>query len=569
MEAVLFRDMRTLLNAGVVGDALLLKLIVTNVFCIIRASDARTQSAPLEDALRLSIRTVTSVMEFLVDSLDAKPVASTNGKPAKDPVVSALRLAGPVTVFCEYLELHPDMIEQLEQLLLHRQKKLYSDVASNDQGAGDQFALVFLETLAKLVSHTRIRELYGPLVATAGHQYNDTRPSAVRDQEHLLKESFELQGFAPLEQDSSAPSWPDEWALQTSSTGANCASPATPLADAESAKIRAWKLYHFARYLCDGYEGDPLLFCGASGQFTTSPVVGKDGSQQNGSSEAFATLNLGFLSSSSSKEQPNQPQRGTVSDYRSGTGVEDDDDFDDEVIVFQPSPALRAMSGSQPAKQHGGFMGTASSPLETLSGGGAFSLRSPSPISPADDQGRMSVSSHSNGFGGTNGSFGASLGYPSFNTFNDAGSFSNNSLLSGWGNSTSVSSNANSGMLRGSLGLDMGFSGSSGLETGFMTPATTTSGSVAGAPSLGFGSRASESRSFAPMVDLAAVERESALYQQRTSSLSAFLSSSTPATQTETQDPSPPRVPTRPPPGFAAASLGVQQKLHTPSLFNP
>ncbi|KAJ8503037.1 hypothetical protein ON010_g19139 [Phytophthora cinnamomi] len=73
------------------------------------------------------------------------------------------------------------------------------------------------------------------------------------------------------------------------------------------------------------------------------------------------------------------------------------------------------------------------------------------------------------------------------------------------------------------------------------------------------------------MADLAAVERESALYQQRTSSLSAFLGSSTPSTQTETQDPSPPRMATRPPPGFAAASMGGQQlQMQTPaSFFNP
>ncbi|ETK95248.1 hypothetical protein L915_01811 [Phytophthora nicotianae] len=69
------------------------------------------------------------------------------------------------------------------------------------------------------------------------------------------------------------------------------------------------------------------------------------------------------------------------------------------------------------------------------------------------------------------------------------------------------------------------------------------------------------------MADLAAVERESALYQQRTSSLSAFLGSSTPSTQTETQDPSPPRIPTRPPPGFAAASMGTHQQPN--SFFNP
>ncbi|KAE9038741.1 hypothetical protein PR001_g7828 [Phytophthora rubi] len=572
MEAVLFKDMRTLLHAGVVGDALLLKVVVTNIFCIIRASDSRSQSAPLEDALRLSIRTITIVMDFLLDSLDVKPKTDANGNLAKDPALSAFRLAGPVAVFCDYLELHPDMIEQLEQLLVHRQRKLYRDVATNDQVSGaDQFASGFLETLAKLVNHTRVRELYGPLVSSAGQQHNDELPSAVRDQQHLLKESFELRGFAPLERDNTTgnPTWPDEWALQTSSTGANGASPVTTLGDADSAKIRAWKLYHFARYLCDGYEGDPLLFCSASGKFTTSPVVGKDGSQQdNGTSEAFASLNFGFLSASSTKpQQQSQPQGGIANDYRAGTGVDDDDDFDDEVIVFQPSPALTGMSGNQPVKQHAGFM---ASPLDTLSNGGAFSLRAPSPISRAEDQGRASVSGQGSAFGGAhNGSFGSSLGYPSFNTFNDAGNFSGNSMLSGWGNSTS---NTGGGMLGGSLGLGLGlgFSGNNGLDTGFMMPTTATSGGAAGAPSLGFANRVGESRPFAPMADLAAVERESARYQQRTSSLSAFLGS-TPASQTETQDPSPPRsMPTRPPPGFAAASMGGQQQqpTHT-SFFNP
>ncbi|RAW28545.1 hypothetical protein PC110_g15093 [Phytophthora cactorum] len=562
MEAVLFKDMRTLLHAGVVGDALLLKIVVTNIFCIIRASDSRSPSAPVEDALRLSIRTITSVLEFLLDNLDIKPKAAANGKTPKEPALAAFRLVGPVTVFCDYLELHPDMLEQLEQLLVHRQKKLYSDVATSDHGTGaDQFASVFLETLAKLVNHARVRELYAPLVAGAGQRNADEVPSGVDEQQHLLKESLELRGFAPLEQDGTTSTWQDEWALQTSATGANSATQETPLTDAEAATVRAWKLYHFARYLCDGYEGNPLLFCGASGQFTTSPVVGKENTQQdNGTSDVFASLNLGFLSSESSKQQQQtQPQGGFGNGYSVGTGVDEDDDFDDEVIVFQPSPALRGMSENQPTKQYGGYM--ANAPMETLSGGGAFSLRAPSPISPAEEQGHISVNNQSSGaFGAGNGSFGASLGFPSFNTFNDAGSFSSQSLLSGWGNSTI--SNNNGGMLGNNLGLGLGMPfSSSGQDTGFMIPSTTSG--------LGLGgNRVGESRPFAPMADLAAIERESALYQQRSSSLSAFLGSSTPLTQTETQDPSPPRMPTRPPPGFAAASTGAQQQQPN-SFFNP
>ncbi|ETP25267.1 hypothetical protein F441_01848 [Phytophthora nicotianae CJ01A1] len=550
MEAVLFKDMRTLLHAGVIGDALLLKIVVTNIFCIIRASDSRSQSSPLEDALRLSIRTITSVMEFLLDNLDIKPTAAANGKAPKDPALSAFRLVGPVTVFYDYLELHPDMLEQLEQLLVHRQKKLYSDVATSNQGTGaDQFASVFLETLTKLVNHARVRGLYAPLVGGAGRN-SDEVPSAISEQQHLLKESLELRGFAPLEQDEVKSTWQDEWALQTSATGANSASQVTPLADAEAAKVRAWKLYHFACYLCNGYEGNPLLFCGASGQFTTSPVVGKENTQQdNGTQQAFASLNLGFLSSESSNQQQTQP---LGNGYSVGTGVDEDDDFDDEVIVFQPSPGLRGMSENQSTKLYGGY----APPLDSLAGGSAFSLRALSPISPADDQKHASFNHQSNAFGAGNGHFGTSLGYPSFNTFNDAGSFSSQSLLSGWGNSTT--GNNNTGMLGNNPGLGLGMP-FSGQGTDF------TSGGPQG---LGLGSnRVDNSRPFAPMADLAAVERESALYQQRTSSLSAFLGSSTPSTQTETQDPSPPRIPTRPPPGFAAASMGTHQQPN--SFFNP
>ncbi|KAF4325308.1 hypothetical protein JM18_000508 [Phytophthora kernoviae] len=76
MEAVLFKDMRSLLHAGVVGDALLLKVVVTNIFCIIRASTSSSPSAPVEDALRLALRTITSVVEFVTENLDAKTKAS-------------------------------------------------------------------------------------------------------------------------------------------------------------------------------------------------------------------------------------------------------------------------------------------------------------------------------------------------------------------------------------------------------------------------------------------------------------------------------------------------------------
>ncbi|KAG7398651.1 hypothetical protein PHYBOEH_010700 [Phytophthora boehmeriae] len=506
MEAVLFKDMRSLLHAGVVGDALLLKVVVTNIFCIIRASTSSSSSAPVEDALRLALRTITSVVEFVTENLDSKTKASqgANGKSAKDPTLAALRLLGPVAVFCEYLEMHPDTVEQLEKLLTRRNKQFpgsSSDATVVDQEGNDQFALGFLQAVAAFVNHSRIRELYAPLVTTTDLQHGEDIPSAVREKQHLLKESFELVGFAPLEHDDAPKKSHDDWALQTSQGGS---SGVTPLSDTESAKIRAWKVYHFARYLCDGYEGDPLLFRGATGQFTIAPQ------QTNATSEAFASLNLGFLESNSKQLQPPQlqPQKNSNNDQHSSVGfaADEDDDFDDEVIVFQPSPALTGMSGGQPIKQHGGFMASAPSPLDTLSNGGAFSLRAPSPISPPEDQRRLSIISQSSAFGGAdNGTIGSSIGYPSFHTFSDTGSFSGQGLLSGWGNSaTSTNSNTNNNMPGSITGLSLGLGFPGGNASAFMMP--TTSG-LNSAQSVGIDSnRIGATPNFAGMTDLAAIE---------------------------------------------------------------
>ncbi|CAI5741967.1 unnamed protein product [Hyaloperonospora brassicae] len=571
MEAVLFKDLRTLLHAGVVGDSLLLKVVVTNIFCMIRAADSRSQSTPMGDALRLSVRTTSTVMEFISEMLDMKSKAGTSSKSLKDSALSALRFLGPVAVFCQYLELHPDMLEQLEQLLVHREKKLYSDVAANEQGAGaDQFFSVFLGTLAKLVNHARMRELYTPLLSNTEQQ--GSLPFFVREQEHLLKESLELRGFTPLEQEGAASTWMDEVALQTSATGASSESQSTPLSDDEAAKLRAWRLYSFARYLCDGYMGEPLLFCSASGLFTTSPVVStNDPLHENGMSDALASLDLGYFSAKTIQQQ--QPQETFGSGYGAGTSVDEDDDFDDEVIVFRPSPAFGAMANDQATKPPGASASIAPS-FGTSSGGDAFSLRSPSPISSADDRGHASTGSQSGAFGIGKCSFGSSLGYPSFDTFNGKGGLPNASLVSGWessaGNSGSTSNNtAQRGTRDGALGMPI--SGNNGLRSETGTP-STTSGGNGGAQGLGSSSHVGRTQTFAPMADLAAVERAAALYQQKTSSLSAFMSAPTLSSHAESPSPSSSRVRARPPPGFAAALMGGQQQQQQRlpnSFFNP
>uniref|UniRef100_A0AAV1VFU7 Protein SMG7 n=1 Tax=Peronospora matthiolae TaxID=2874970 RepID=A0AAV1VFU7_9STRA len=570
MEAVLFKDLRTLLHAGVVGDSLLLKIVVTNMFCMIRAADSRSPSSPIRDALRLSVRTMSCVMEFVLETLDMKSKAGTSSKSLKDSAFSALRFLGPVAVFCQYLGLHPDMLVQLEQLLVHREKKLYSDVATSEQGTGaDQFFSVFLETLAKLVNHARMRELYTPLLSDAD-QLNGGMPFAVCKQEHLLKESLELRGFTPLETEGASSMWQDDVVLQTSATEANSVSQSTPLSDDEAAKFRARRLYNFAQYLCNGYKGDPLLFFSASGQFTTSPLV-RDGNplHANGMSDALASLDLGHFSVGTIQQQQSQPQGTIGSSYENDTGVDEDDDFDDEVIVFRPSAAFGAMANDQSTKPLGGFVSTAPL-LDASSGGDAFSLRSPSPISSADD--RESTSSQSSAFGTGKRSFGLSIGYPSFNTFNGEGSLPGGPLVPGWENSAGNSSmKGNDTVLRNSRDVPLGMptGDNNGLRDVSMMP-SVTSGVSGGAQGLGLSSHFTRSQAFVPMADLAAVEREATLYQQRASSLSSFLSVPTPASKKESPSPSSsPWVAARPPPGFATASMEDQQQRLPNSFFNP
>ncbi|KAI9910873.1 hypothetical protein PsorP6_010714 [Peronosclerospora sorghi] len=554
MEAVLMKDLQTLLHAGVIGDALLLKIVVTNIFCLIRTNASRSQSAPMVDAMRLSIRTITSVMEFILDGLNLKLKKGLSSKSPKDLTLASLRLLGPVVVFCEYLEQHPNMLEKLEQLVLHGPKTLNSDVATDGQDARlSHFACFFLETLVKLVNHARLRELYTPLISSTGEPHEHAR-----EEQYLLKEKLELRGFQPLEKSGVVSTWQDEWALQTPATGSNAASQVTPLSDDKAAKLRAWSLYHFAQYLCDGYESNPLLFCSASGQFTTSPMTGNKASVQiKAQSDGLASLDFEFLSTGNAKQKQTLAQDAFDNKYGAAGG--DDDEFDDELILFRPSSAFKRIAEDQPPKNNNYLTATMSA------GSGVFSMQAPSPISQVGNDGRTSQTS---ALGASTSSFGSSLGYPSFKTFNDGGRFSSESTLSPWGKSANCNGHSsNDNTLQSNLCLDLGmsFPGSSGLNTGLMTSASIFS-ETRGSQDFEFGSRGNETHRFDPMADLAAVERESALYQQRTSSLSVFLST---PTQTKTPSPSFSRLPTRPPPGFAVASTEEQQQSSAKPFIKP
>lgn len=521
MEGILFKDLNALLRAGVIGDALLLKLVVTNVFCLVHS--LRGSSSAKDDSFRLSTLTMTSVMDFLLEELSSKKPSSSVES------LNSLRLLGPVSIFCDFLRLNPKALDVLE-------------TAMTDQPT----AIAFMESFASLVNHTKVKELYAPLVNLRNDQQEQ-----MRLQQLSLKENLELRGFAPfaslLEKSPAATAkWNDELALNT---GGNSSNALTSIPETDALRIRAWNLYSFGKFLCDEYEGNPLLYL-YQGAFSTSPtVVGSGGSSLNISNsflQAVAgskdkspsvaqipTFNLGFYGTKDNGG-------GSFSSKELPTAADDDDDFDDEVIVFQPSPAMNPMAAARGCGAFGGGGGDA------IGGGMAFAdLSSPFSIGAPSSQStpepkRKSFSDSfgaggagGGGFGGSSSGLGSTLGYPSFHSFGDFGGFSGQGLLSGWGNSDAVAPSSTGGGLGRPPSVPKPGSGGA-----FGLPTNNTSN---GAP-------------FSPMMDLAAVERESALYQQEESSLSAFFSSSQRSTSSvdSSSARSSPRPP--PPPGFGSAT---------------
>lgn len=523
MEAILFKDLNALLRAGVMGDALLLKVVVTNVFCLVRSM--RGNASAKEDSFRLSTLTISSVIEYLLEELEKKTIAGGN---AEHP--NSLRLLGPVSVFCDFMRLNPKVLDVLEATLSR-------PASPPDAYPSTRFAKGFLESLAALLNHAKLKEVYSPLVTL-----RDDQQEPFREQQLVLKENIELRGFSPfaslLESASASSKWSEDLAVNGGSQNGNV--PA--LAESDAVKIRAWNLFHFGKFLCDEYEGNPLLYL-YQGTFSTSPSVG--GGSSNGFLQAVSgtrdknpsvsqvpSFSLGLFGLQGSSETQ-KASHGAVTKHQ----PDEDDEFDDEVIVFQPSPALNPVSTASGSSALGGDVNTRigglSSPFADLSAAGPFSLGTPSSQTAQDPK----RSSFSDSFGSfTSGSIGSTLGYPNFHTFSDFGSFSGQGLLSGWGNNdTSMNSNT--------LGKPP---------------------SVPKVDSFGLGNRGGNQ--FAPLMDLAAVERESALYQQEESSLSAFFGSSQRSSSSGggnldlSSSRTSPRPP--PPPGFGNAPLGVQPSLH-------
>lgn len=516
METMLFLDFAALLRAGIVGDALLLKIVVTNIFCVVRASNAASSSnssshtAALEHALRLSMETLGSVFKLLMENdlstQKSYAAVASVGNAAKPLDASpALRLLGPVVVFCEYLQCNPSVLEQLEAL-------------HDQQGGLVAFGQTFMDQLVTFLNHNKIKELYRPLVHQQG--------SSAKEQQLWLKENIEMRGFAPLASLLDTPEARiDHLSAQDASPSAGGVPPA--LSEPEALKLRAYALYQFGSFLAEDYEGNPLVYL-SNGTFSTQPIANEITggslfqhlSAGPESESSLPTFDLGLLG---------RPTAGAGAGITPTKRYEDDDeDVEDEVIVYQPA-AFGAIAGGSSA-----LGGSANSVLSGSNRSSPFAFRS---RTDQDDGGAFAAFANSS----SNGSLAMSLGYPDFNSFNQFSS-QGDGLFSGWGNDLTVAS-------------------SSSMNERPQKPLPPSS--------LPF-----TSGTFAPMSDLAAVERESSLYQHNTSSLSAFLNPSASSSldseysSADSMFMAPKQQPVRstpPPPGFGgSAPPGLQPPSSNP-----
>lgn len=500
MESILLKDLRVLFTAGAIGDALLLKVMVINIFCLMRA----LETPVMLDALRLTTLITTTTMSFLVDEL-------TRLTEKDHP--NTMRLMGPVSTFCDFLRYNPHVIDAIEA-------QLQSSAAD-----AKPFAAAFVDALVTLLNHSRVK-------AAVGQVEGDD--ATLRDRQLSLKENIELRGFLPLSPllEMSSNKWKDE--LGTSQQGN------TPgMADAEAFKVRSWNLHKFGKFLCEDYEGNPLLYQ-CNGVYSTAPVVDTSkvpssappGTKKSSSPvNAMPTIGLGMLKENSS---PVKPVASRV--------VDQDDELEDEVIVFQPSPALTPMNGPMHDMKNGGSaaLGGESNAM-LLNGGNDGMLLSgsttPSSAGPVSSIGKSG--SGSSRLGSAVGAFGASLGYPNFHSFNDFGNMPNKSMFTGWGTTSSNSSSETS----------MGFPT---LSAGNSLPSSSSPFAFSNASSDGFGTYGGglNRAGMSSMDDLNAIEEQSALYQREESSLNAILG----AAASKATPPPPRPSSTRAPPGFSSTS---------------
>ncbi|GLE01084.1 hypothetical protein PINS_up009897 [Pythium insidiosum] len=557
MEALVVRDIATLVSNGALSDALLIKLLVINVFCVIRA--AKTSVAM--DALRLAVRVMTATMACVLSSL---PEDANNSAVS----IAAQRQLASVSSFADFLRLNPNVLERLE-----------ASTAPQSEPLNKRSAEEFLETLVKLLNHSAMQ-------TTTTTQ--DAPPRA--DKLLLLKENMELRGFAPLQRlwadvPAASSKWRDDLAssAQSHSPTSSHSTASAALSDQDAWELRVWNLRRFARFLCEEYEGNPLLYA-YQGQFSTSPMVVSsfgNGNARQATAPPLPSpapplppppptfLPMGNYRRAAMDTLSNSKDSATT--FGSNTPT---DDFDDEVIVYQPTaspllppPAPRPIDHQQQQSQSHQRSGIAANQS-------AFSASGLSmPFSSSSYAFNSSSSSSSSVFGppfgarsvsGPSASVSAtastsSLGFPSFQSFSGLERLSTQSgLLAGWGNEdTSPLHRQQQPQQQPQqqqrptvTPLAAAFSGQAFVFTGH-----TNSNSSTGAFNNG------SQYMFGDMDDLAAIEMESAMYRQKESSLSAILGGSASSSRSTspyamppltTRSASGPALASRPPPGFGA-----------------
>ncbi|CCI11464.1 unnamed protein product [Albugo candida] len=271
------KDLKPLLEVRMIGETLLLKIVVINIFSIVKSKDTKTAT----DALRLSISLMTCVAEYISNEVE---------KLTNENFIPSLRLLGPMSVFCDYLKSNPVILDKMELIM-------NPESGQRDVTAGN-IIKQFFETLAILINNPKLK---------------------VYD--------VELRGFFPLTKlyDPSS----EHWKLDESSPQRDRASSprlVAYLSDKEAFKIRAWKLCKFGNFLCVGYEGNSLL-CSNNGVFLLypSPVASNISTADSNSNEGMAPVLpanvLGIFNENSFEVF--------------GWGCEAD--LEDGVIVFQPA----------------------------------------------------------------------------------------------------------------------------------------------------------------------------------------------------------------------------------------
>ncbi|KAL0584021.1 hypothetical protein ABG067_006118 [Albugo candida] len=498
MESILVKDLKPLLEVRMIGEALLLKIVVINIFSIVKSTGSKTAT----DALRLSISLMTCVAEYISNEVE---------KLTNENFISSLRLLGPMSVFCDYLKSNPVILDKMEMIM-------NSESGQRDVTAGNVIKR-FFETLAILINNSKLKV------------YDN---ASLHPKLFQLKENVELRGFLPLTKlyDPSS----EHWKLDESSPQRDRASSPRPVAylsDKEAFKIRAWNLYKFGTFLCEEYEGNPLLYSN-NGVFLVSPalVASNISTADSNSNESMAPVlpanvlsmfneNVSAKTAVSSFEADLSPSRSLVG--------RSEEDLEDEVIVFQPAArSPQSAPLASPGTDHDNSSRMMASFVSNDACTDPFSSLCVGSATHSSGS-TASTSSFSRFRGGTNnpGGLTSSNGAMNLSNFHSFGNFENLSTTtpldnSKWGDSKIVGS-----LLLNDSDRDRMLN-SSEIKA-ISTPVSD------------------------PMDDLAAIERHTSTFQQKESSLNSLFNGSTGSSGLfSTIGPSASRTP-RPPPGFMSS----------------